>query len=166
MANLILWRHADAEADSVTGKDADRALSKTGQKDARIMAKWLHKRLPDNTEIFCSPARRCLETLAALQKVDQADSEHNESKYPVQIVDFLSLDSTAQMIIKKVVDGDSSKTLLLIGHQPNLGRVIAKLLGMNESGSVVKKGSVWWLRQRLIVGQQQTYLHTVRNPRD
>lgn len=166
MANLILWRHADAEAESDTGKDADRALSKSGHKDADNMAKWLHKHLPDNTEILCSPARRCIETLAALQQIDPLDTQQEEMKYPVQIVDFLSVDSNAQMIIKKVVNGDSSKTLLLIGHQPNLGRVIAKLLGMSEGACVVKKGSIWWLRQRLIVGQAQTYLYAVRNPRD
>jgi phosphohistidine phosphatase len=70
------------------------------------------------------------------------------------------------MIVQKVANDDVSKTLLLIGHQPNLGRVIAKLLGMNDGACVVKKGSVWWLRQRLMVGQAQTYLYAVRNPRD
>jgi len=166
MANLILWRHADAEVDSVTGKDADRALSKSGLKDADRVAKWLHKHLPDNTEILCSPARRCLETLAALQQLDGADTQHEGKKYSVQIVDFLSVDSTAQTILKNVANDDSSKTLLLIGHQPNLGRVIAKLLGMNEGACVVKKGALWWLRQCLMVGQSQTYLYAVRNPRD
>jgi phosphohistidine phosphatase len=166
MANLILWRHADAEVDSVTGKDTDRVLSKSGQKDAVKMAKWLHKHLPENTEILCSPARRCLETLAALQQLDNTDTQHEGKTYPVQIVDFLSIDSSAQMIVKNVANEDSSKTLLLIGHQPNLGRVIAKLLQMNEGACVVKKGAVWWLRHRLMVGQSQTYLHAVRNPRD
>jgi phosphohistidine phosphatase len=107
-----------------------------------------------------------LETLAALQQGDEVETQHEGKKYPVQIVDFLSVDSTAQMIVKNVANEDSSKTLLLIGHQPNLGRVIAKLLGMNEGACVVKKGAVWWLRQRLMVGQSQTYLHAVRNPRD
>jgi phosphohistidine phosphatase len=166
MANLILWRHAEAEVDSVTGKDADRALSKNGHKDAVKMAKWLHQHLPDNTEILCSPARRCLETLAALQQLDEVDTQHKGKKYPVLIVDFLSVDSTAQTILKNVANDNISKTLLLIGHQPNLGRVIAKLLGMNEGACVVKKGALWWLRQRLMVGQSQTYLYAVRNPRD
>ena len=166
MANLILWRHADAEVDSVTGKDADRALSKSGLKDADRMAKWIHQHLPENTEILCSPARRCLETLAALQQLDGADTQHEGKKYSVQIVDFLSVDSTAQTILKNVANDNISKTLLLIGHQPNLGRVIAKLLGMNEGACVVKKGALWWLRQRLMVGQSQTYLYAVRNPRD
>ena len=166
MANLILWRHADAEVDSVTGKDADRALSKSGLKDADRMAKWIHQHLPENTEILCSPARRCLETLAALQQLDEVNTQHEAKKYPDQIVDFLSVDSTVQMIIKNIANDDSSRTLLVIGHQPNLGRVIAKLLGMNEGACVVKKGAVWWLRQRLMVGQSQTYLYAVRNPRD
>lgn len=38
MANLILWRHADAEILSVNGNDIDRALTKRGRKDAAKMA--------------------------------------------------------------------------------------------------------------------------------
>ena len=56
MANLILWRHAEAEDLSLTGADSDRALTKRGRKDAAKMAKWLHQHLPANTEVLSSPA--------------------------------------------------------------------------------------------------------------
>ena len=155
MANLILWRHAEAEAESDSGEDIDRALTKSGRKDAAKMAKWLSQHLPANTEILCSPARRCLETAAALQ---------HAIKCEIKIAKFLGVDSSVEMIAKKVMNDDSSKTILLIGHQPNLGLLIAKLLGMNERACVVKKGAVWWLRQRLILGELQTYLFTVQHP--
>jgi phosphohistidine phosphatase len=155
MANLILWRHAEAEMNSKTGADTDRALSKTGFKDAEKMAKWLNQHLPPNTEAYCSPARRCIETASALQKLNPIE---------IKVVDFLSVDSTAEIIAKKVCSSDSSKTTLIIGHQPNLGLVITKLLGMNESACAVKKGAAWWLRQREVDGVMQTYLFTVQHP--
>jgi phosphohistidine phosphatase len=155
MANLILWRHAEAEDHSKTGADADRALTKTGHKDAAKMAKWLNQHLPSNTEVFCSPARRCLETAATLQKL---------SSIEIKVADFLSVDSTAEIIANKVRNDDSSKTILIIGHQPNLGLVITNLLGMSENACAVKKGAVWWLRQREVNGTLQTYLFTVQHP--
>jgi len=161
MANLIFWRHADAEPDSETGKDTDRVLSKAGRKDAFVMAKWLNQNLPEHTKILCSPARRCLETLSALQQLCEGNLTS-----PLKIVDFLSIESTAESILKQVVNDDSSQTILIVGHQPNLGLVIAQLLGMRESTCVVKKGAVWWLGQRSLYGKAQTYLYAVRNPRD
>lgn len=163
MANLILWRHAEAEVESNTGLDTDRSLTKRGRKDALKMAKWLHKHLPVNTEVLCSPARRCLETVAALQCVNTAD-ELRKAKLDINVADFLSIDSTLDDIAQKVINDDSSKTILVVGHQPNLGLLIAKLLGVNETACAVKKGAVWWLRQRLVDGALQTYLFTVQLP--
>lgn len=159
MANLILWRHADAEELIIGSKDTDRALTKSGRKDAAKMAKWLNQYLPDNVEMLCSPARRCLETVATLQQLNQ-----HQSKYDVKIAEFLSVDSSVALMTQHILNDDSSKTILLIGHQPNLGLLIAKLLGMNEGACVVKKGAVWWLRQRFIEGKSQTYLFTVQHP--
>ncbi|ADI30308.1 SixA phosphatase family protein [Methylotenera versatilis] len=155
MANLILWRHAEAEDHSKSGADFDRVLTKTGHKDAAKMAKWLNQHLPANTEALCSPAVRCLQTVAALQAL---------SSINVEVVDYLSVDSTPEIIASKVCNDDSSRTILIIGHQPNLGTLITKLLGMSESACAVKKGAVWWLRQRVNEGVMQTYLYAVKHP--
>ena len=155
MANLILWRHAEAEVQSKSGADFDRALTKSGHKDAAKMAKWLNQHLPANAEVFCSPAIRCLQTAAALQAL---------SSINLEVVDYLSVDSTPEIIASKVSNDDSSRTILIIGHQPNLGTLITRLLGMNESACAVKKGAVWWLRQRVNEGAMQTYLYAVKHP--
>lgn len=163
MANLILWRHAEAEAQSESGADSDRALTKHGRKDAAKMADWLNQYLPKNIEILCSPARRCLETAAALQQLNKT-----KNKREVKIVDFLSIDSSVDEIAKQVSNDDTNKTILIIGHQPNLGSLIATLLGMKESAFDVKKSAVWWLRQRYLPnvadGATQTYLYAVHHP--
>ena len=158
MANLILWRHAEAEDESASGKDIDRALTRRGRKDAVKMAKWLTEHLPSNTTILCSPARRCLETASAL---------HDLSGLELNVAEFLSVNSTVARIAKEVSNDDMTKTIAIIGHQPNLGMLIARLLGMNQTTCVVKKGQVWWLRQRIADDEKQalqTYLFAVQNP--
>ena len=144
------------EVDSKTGADIDRELTKQGRKDAAAMAKWLHQHLPANTEVLCSPARRCLETAAALQRFNR----HQK----VTIAEYLGVENTVDKIAKHVLNEDSSRTILIIGHQPNLGLLIARLLKMENEACVVKKGAVWWLRQRHVDDTVQTYLFTVQHP--
>lgn len=160
--NLILWRHAEAETQSVTGKDSDRALTKRGKKDALKIAEWLKQHLPKNTKILCSPARRCIETAAYLEQIN-VESE-------VKIVDFLGVDNSVNHIVQNLLNA-GGKTILAIGHQPNLGLLIEELLDMQEGTCVVKKGAVWWLRQRNPLASAsdraiapQTYLFTVQHP--
>jgi len=63
-----------------------------------------------------------------------------------------------------VLNEDSSRTILIIGHQPNIGILIARLLKMESEACVVKKGAAWWLRQRHVDDTVQTYLFTVQHP--
>ena len=60
---LLLWRHAEA---AQTIPDMQRSLTPTGREQAEVMANWLRSRLPKNTRILASPARRAQETVAAL----------------------------------------------------------------------------------------------------
>ena len=155
MTDLILWRHAEAEDVSATGKDADRALTARGRKDAAKMAKWLDKHLPAGTLVLCSPARRCQETAAELSALNQAQ---------IKVEDCLSVESNVTRIAKALTSYDSAKALLLVGHQPNLGLLIVKLLGMHQTAGVVKKGSVWWVRQRTDGDARNYYIYTVQQP--
>jgi phosphohistidine phosphatase len=54
--------------------------------------------------------------------------------------------------------------VLVIGHQPTLGQVIAQLLNLPEGECTMRKGSVWWLRQRERNGRMQTVIVTVQTP--
>lgn len=159
MTDLILWRHAEAEDISATGRDADRALTKRGRKDAERMAQWLNKHLPADAIVLSSPAKRCQETVAALGEIRNID---------IKNVEFLSVDSTVEKIASALALITDAKSILIVGHQPNLGFLIANILGMQESACVVKKGAVWWLRQRLAGAVKpaalETYLFTVQHP--
>jgi phosphohistidine phosphatase len=54
--------------------------------------------------------------------------------------------------------------VLVVGHQPTLGRVIARLLHLSEEECSVKKGAVWWLRYRQRGSSGQTVVVTVQTP--
>ena len=60
---LILWRHAEA-AEGVP--DITRQLTARGKKQAEEVGKWLRARLPAQTRVLVSPARRTLQTAQAL----------------------------------------------------------------------------------------------------
>jgi len=173
MANLIVWRHAQAEELSASGNDAERALTPRGIKDAAKMARWLQQHLPENYEILSSPARRCLQTAAALQHVGARKKPHSFSIAP-----FLATDGSVEVMLGNLLNADSNQTIVVVGHQPQLGEFIAKVLGMAETAAVVKKGAVWWLRQRAIADNLSTaaagghsaakstmYLFAVKPPR-
>jgi len=111
--------------------------------------------LPEHTELLCSPARRCLQT---------ADALHDLNQMEIKIADCLSLDSHVGCMMQEVDNQDDTQTIILVGHQPNLGLFIAKLLGLHQSACVVKKGAVWWLKQRKLDGVSHYYIEAVKQP--
>ena len=56
---LILWRHAEAEDGY---PDLERALTEKGHEQAKKMADWLKSRLPKDTQVLVSPAKRAQQT--------------------------------------------------------------------------------------------------------
>lgn len=155
MNDLIFWRHAEAEDFSPSGLDTDRVLTKRGHQDAAKMAKWINKRLPSGTVALISPAQRCQQTVAALLAY---------SDIPVRTEEFLSINSSAQRIVRELANQPNAKALLVVGHQPNLGLLIAHYLGMPDHALSVKKGAVWWLRKRSGLGATHYKIHMVMVP--
>ena len=54
--------------------------------------------------------------------------------------------------------------MLIVGHQPQLGEALARLLGLKQDNCAIRKGAVWWLRTRERDGQEQTVMVTVQSP--
>jgi phosphohistidine phosphatase len=153
--DLILWRHAEAEdwpeGDPEGGSDLDRSLTPRGEKQAARMAGWLDRQLPEGARILVSPARRCEQTVLALGR-----------KYKIRTE--LAPDATPAQLLELVQWPLSRSPILVVGHQPTLGQTIAQLLGLQESDCPVKKGSLWWLRNRERDGHSQTVVVTVQSP--
>ena len=153
--DLILWRHAEAEdwllGDETTGLDMDRSLTQRGEKQASRMAAWLDRQLPEGARILVSPARRCEQTALALGRKYKIRSE-------------LSPDATPAQLMELVQWPGNKYPVLVIGHQPVLGQTIAQLLALKETECAVKKGALWWLRNRDRDGYSQTVVVTVQSP--
>lgn len=142
-ANIIIWRHAEAEFLASSGLDADRALTEKGLADARKIGVWLEKNLPKDIEIYCSPALRCKQTLEALLALNP-----KKKVYQVDFTEILSIDSSAENILQHL-SRVTSQAVLLVGHQPLLGELVSSLL-MGEASEffAIKKGAAWWLRHQ------------------
>ncbi len=153
--DLILWRHAEAEdleeTDEGGGGDLSRRLTAKGEKQAARMAAWLDRQLPEGVRIWCSPAVRTEQTVIALGR-----------KYRVR--NELRPDATPEELLEAVQWPDARQPVLVVGHQPTLGRVVARLLGLKEEDCSIRKGAVWWLRQREKYGRVQTVILTVQTP--
>jgi phosphohistidine phosphatase len=154
--DLILWRHAEAEVAEEGGDDLSRPLTKKGERQASRMAAWLDRHLPEGTRVLVSPSERTQQTVAPLGR---------KFKLRDELVPDTTLEDVLTLLKWHPETGPQSKgPVLLVGHQPYLGQLIARLLGMDEQICSVRKGGVWWLRSRIRDGQLQTVLLTVAVP--
>lgn len=149
--DLILWRHAEAEEGGASLPDAKRRLTARGDKQAHEMAKWLKPRLPKKVRILVSLATRTQQTAHALA-------------LPFEVEPKIGIGADAADLIAATDWPEHSGAVLLVGHQPTLGRLAALLLAGSELDWSVKKGAVWWLSKRSREGRNQTVLRAVMNP--
>jgi phosphohistidine phosphatase len=154
--DLILWRHAEAEVAPEGGDDLSRPLTKKGERQATRMAAWLDRHLPDGTRVLVSPSVRTQETVAPLAR---------KFKLRDELVPETSVADVLALLKWHPETGPQLKgPVLLVGHQPYLGQLVAQLLGMKDETCPVRKGAVWWLRTRVRDGKTQTVLLTVACP--
>ncbi len=128
--DLILWRHADAESGS---PDSARKLTERGQEQARRVAAWLKPRLPGNCEVLVSPAARAQQTAQALGAA-------------FMTTPAVGTDAAAEDVIAEVDWPARTRAILIVGHQPTLGRLASILLSGTQSDWDIRKGALWWFR--------------------
>jgi phosphohistidine phosphatase len=83
-------------------------------------------------------------------------------KYKVR--DALSPGASVDDLLEAAGWPDAKYPVLLVGHQPTLGEVAAKLLKMGEGPCPIRKGAVWWLRSRQREDSEQTVIVSVTVP--
>lgn len=147
---LILWRHATAEeAGHGSGADAARALTRRGEREAERVAEWLRARLPADIRVLASPATRTRQTAAAL------DPRH-------EVVPAIATGAGAEDVIAAAGWPDAPGTVVVVGHQPTLGRVAARILGGVEADWTIRKGALVWIVHR----DRGTWLRAAIGPED
>lgn len=149
--DLILWRHAEAQAPEAGQDDLQRALTSRGEKQAARMAAWLERQLPEGARILSSPAVRAEQTVRKLGR-----------RYKIR--DALSPGASLEDVLEAAAWPRAKYPVVLVGHQSALGQVIAHLLQMDEGPCAIRKGAVWWLRSRKREAQMQTLVLSVMSP--
>ena len=139
--DLLLWRHAEAEQGS---PDAKRKLTARGEQQAARMGEWIRKNAPKKLCIVASPALRCQQTARALGLPFTTDARLGTGG---DVANLLA-----------AVGWPDGGAVLVVGHQPTLGRAAALLLCGEEAEWTVKKGALWWFSNRTRHGETQTVL--------
>ena len=144
---LILWRHADAEPGV---DDLERKLTVKGRKQAARVAGWLNAHLPARYSLYSSPAKRALQTAKALDA-------------PFETSELLAPDRTAADVLRAVDWPNRDEVVIVVGHQPTLGRVVTRLLGSDGDLSI-QKGALWWIEARDKAGKSGVRVRAVVAP--
>jgi len=146
--DLILWRHAEAEEGS---DDLARELTRRGQQQASRMAAWLRPRLPNEYTLLVSEARRSQQTAAFLAK-------------GAEVMPALNPGASAEEVLNCLGWPNREGTVVVVGHQPWIGWLAAKLMSGDQQMWSVKKGAVWWLQHRQRDEFEQVRLKVMMTP--
>lgn len=146
--DLILWRHAEAEEGL---PDLSRKLTARGQKHAARVAEWLQQRLPAKFVVLASPAERTRQTALALGEA-------------FRTVPSLAPGASVGDILGAAEWPDRKGAVIIVGHQPDLGRTAALLISGVEADWTLKKGGLWWLTNRVRNDEAQVVVRAVIAP--
>ena len=132
---LIVLRHAEAEDHAPT--DHLRRLTEKGRHQAEAVGVYLKEHAIKVDIILSSPALRTVET---------AEIVAEELELEVQTVPWALPGMTPEMAMNSLERFQSAKRVLLVGHQPDIGLLVARLLGLRDDRSLhVRKASLFQL---------------------
>ena len=123
MKTLYLVRHAKSSWKDSTLSDLQRPLNKRGLKNAPEMGRRLKESDVSPDQIICSPANRAFTTAKFL-----AQAINFDEKYIIQD-DRLYFEGVSSMM--RIIQKSKSnyKTLMLVGHNPDMTSLLNKLCG-------------------------------------
>ena len=149
--DLILWRHAEAKEADGPVADGDRELSPRGLRHAQQVAEWLRTQRLPKVAVLSSPAKRALQTAEVLG-------------LPVKVKKQLGVGASISDLLGAADWPDHPGAIILVSHQPALGRLAALLLAGTEADWTIKKAGMWWFSNRVRHDETQTILRAVHNP--
>lgn len=131
---LILIRHAHAEAQAPSGRDIDRPLSALGRTQAAAAAAWLAGHGIASARVLYSPALRTRQTCEALRR-----------ELPVlELIEETGIyEATPGELIRIIERHRPAPRLLLIGHNPGLESLVSLLAeGSSTQGRGMPTGAI------------------------
>jgi phosphohistidine phosphatase len=131
VVELILVRHADAgDALAWAGSDADRPLSRKGQKQAERLAALLARQRTTPDALISSPRTRAEQTAAILGEALRLE---------VRLHEGLAGPLSIEVLTAILADSGDPHRPVLVGHDPDFSDLASELVG---SAISLKKGSL------------------------
>ena len=144
--DLIILRHGEAgKSVDAASRDAERALTVSGRKEVEEVAEGLARLKVEVGCIATSPLKRAKETANIAAKVLKNDDL-------VEVWDELRPEAETTELYRRLskLKGDSG--VLLVGHEPYLGKLIALLAAGNSSLEIdFKKGGLCKLEAEFLL---------------
>lgn len=132
---LHLLRHAEAEALSPSGLDADRALTEAGQKRMKAVGRAIARMEPHLDAVLVSPLLRARQTADAVAAACRFEGE-------ALVTESLLPGSDPEVLLEEFAASEW-RSVLVVGHEPHLGRLFGRLVSGRKGVEVpMKKASL------------------------
>jgi len=132
---IHILRHAEAEETSPSGRDADRRLTDAGRKRMRLVAKAVAKMDPEYDVVLVSPLVRTRQTAEPVVAACGFRKALLETKSLLPNADPEEILAELGKL--------GAESVLLVGHQPHLGRLLGRLAtGRRDSEIPMKKAGL------------------------
>mgnify|MGYP005997773865 CR=1 FL=1 len=131
--NLLLIRHATADAHGLPGGDSSRALIEKGREQARKVGKFLREQALIPELVLASPVLRAKETAEILAEEGCPDPT---------IEEWLSCGMSPETALQELTAYSRFKSVAIVGHEPDFSSLVEHILGASPYSIRVKKTSV------------------------
>ena len=135
---LYLLRHADAE--EIHTSDAARELTPKGVGQARTVGQFCARKPVRPVLLLTSPYRRTVQTAEIVAESLQMEGGPQAER-------FLASGLEPETALAELQAFGWAQSLMIVGHQPDLGLLATALLGLTDAGSLpVGKATLICLR--------------------
>ena len=131
---LYLLRHADAATQALV--DDERAISDKGAKQCRRVARFCFQNEVRPDEILASPLLRAQQTAKPVAK---------KLGVRIETVSWLVYGTGPARVIDQLAARRDVPSIMLVGHEPDLGLLAAALLGSGDEAIHIRKASLTFL---------------------
>ncbi|MBK9087774.1 MAG: phosphohistidine phosphatase SixA [Holophagales bacterium] len=128
---LYILRHAEAEALSPSGLDADRALTDAGTKRMKLVARAIARMEPAFDAIFVSPLLRARQTAEPVAAACRFKGE-------LTITEALAPGADPAILLEEL-EAAGCSSALVVGHEPHLGTLVGRLVSGRKDVEVPMK---------------------------
>ena len=159
LKELLVFRHAKTERDSVSGRDFDRELASRGLRDAQAAGSWLKEQdcVPDR--VVCSTAARARQTAELTCRACGFDQRNIEFEKAI----YEAFTGTLFDVVSRHMDCDR---MMLVGHNPGFEMLVASLSGRHVTMPTAAIARLEWTEPPTDLTAQKASLAAFWTPKN